>query len=61
MSTKPSPSERLSAELVDRLIAAGLLRANRRDDLIATIAAGNMKGQDWKLEIELAQEKTVIE
>ncbi len=61
MTAKSSPSESLSAELVDRLIAAGLLRANKREVLIAKIAAGNMKGQDWKLEIELAQDKAAAE
>jgi hypothetical protein len=48
-------------ELVDRLIAAGLLRANRRDAMIAKIAAGDMSGEDWQLEIELARVKAVIE
>jgi|HubBroStandDraft_2_1064218.scaffolds.fasta_scaffold37788_2 hypothetical protein len=57
MTVKSSPSETLSAELLDRLIAAGLLRAKRRDALIAKIAAGEMRGQDWKHEIDLAQTK----
>lgn len=61
MTAKQSPSETLSAELVDRLIAAGLLRANKRDALIAKIAAGDMRGQDWKHEIDLAQAKVVPE
>jgi hypothetical protein len=61
VTAKPSPSETLSAELVDRLIAAGLLRANKRDALIAKIAAGDMRGQDWKHEIDLAQAKVVPE
>jgi hypothetical protein len=61
VTAKLSPSETLSADLVDRLIAVGLLRANKRDALIAKIAVGNMKGQDWKLEIELAQDKAVAE
>jgi len=61
VTAKQSPSETLSAELVDRLIAAGLLRANKRDALIAKIAAGDMRGQDWKHEIDLAQAKVVPE
>lgn len=61
MTVKPSPSETLSAELVDRLIAAGLLRANKRDTLIAKIAAGDMRGQDWQHEIDLAQAIVVPE
>jgi hypothetical protein len=61
MTARPSPSETLSAEVVDRLIAAGLLRANRRDALIAKISTGDMGGEDWKLEIDLAQAKAVLE
>jgi hypothetical protein len=57
MTTRQSPSEVLSAELVDRLIAAGLFRADKRDTLIAKIAVGDMKGEDWRLEIDLAQAK----
>jgi hypothetical protein len=61
MTAKPSPSETLSTEVVDRLIAAGLLRANKRDVLIAKIATGEMGGEDWKLEIDLAQAQAVVE
>jgi hypothetical protein len=59
MPDTPSPSEALSTEVVDRLIKAGLLRAEKRDTLIAKIASGEMKGVDWKLEIELAHAKEV--
>jgi hypothetical protein len=58
MPDTPSPSKALSTEVVDRLIKAGLLRADKRDTLIANIASGTMKGADWKLEIDLAQVKT---
>jgi len=61
MTAAPSPSEALAREVVDRLIAAGLLRPDKRDALTAKIAAGNMKGEDWKLEIDLAQAKAVLE
>jgi hypothetical protein len=57
MTDTPSPSKALSTEVVDRLIKAGLLRADKRDALIAKIASGAMKGADWKLEIDLAQIK----
>jgi hypothetical protein len=57
MSETLSPSEALSGEVVDRLIAAGLLRADKREALIAKIAGGQMKGSDWKVEIDLAQLK----
>ncbi len=52
-----SPSETLAAEVVDRLIAAGLLRAKSRESVIAKVGVGAMKGEDWRLEIELAQGK----
>ncbi len=61
MSDTQSPSEILSSEVVDRLIEAGLLRAERRDALIASIASGGMKGDDWRVEIELAQAKATQE
>jgi hypothetical protein len=57
LTDTPSPSEALAKEVVDRLIDAGLLRADKRAVLIAKIASGGMKGGDWKLEIDLAQAK----
>lgn len=61
MSEGTTPSASLAALTVDRLIASGLLRADKRDTLIAKIAGGDMKGEDWKIEIELAQAKAVQE
>lgn len=61
MTDTPSPSEALSTKAVDRLIEAGLLRPDKRDTLIAKIASGSMKGEDWRLEIDLAQAKAVQE
>ncbi|MDN5874352.1 MAG: hypothetical protein L0H29_08240 [Sinobacteraceae bacterium] len=57
MTGTTSPSEALSTEVVDRLIEVGLLRGDKRDALIAKIASGKMKGEDWKLEIDLADAK----
>jgi hypothetical protein len=57
MSDSVTPSEQLAALTVDRLIQSGLLRADKRDALIAKIAAGSMKGEDWKNEIDLASLK----
>jgi hypothetical protein len=51
------PAAKLAALTVDRLIESGLLRADKRDALIAKIAAGTMSGADWKLEIDLATAK----
>ncbi len=60
MSDEKSPSEKLATLTVDRLIQSGLLRATRRDALIAEIAAGTIKGGDWKVEIELASAKAPV-
>lgn len=57
MSDEEVPSAKLAALTVDRLIQSGLLRADKRDALIAKIAAGTMQGTDWKLEIDLASAK----
>lgn len=57
MSDETSPSASLAALTVDRLIASGLLRPDKRDALIAKVATGNMSGADWKLEIDLASAK----
>jgi len=60
MTDTQSPSNVLSANVVDQLIETGLLRADKRDVLIAKIASGNMKGEDWRLEIDLAQAKAKV-
>ena len=57
MSDEAVPSAKLAALTVDRLIQSGLLRADKRDALIAKIAAGSMKSEDWKNEIDLASLK----
>jgi hypothetical protein len=54
MSNEAVPSAKLAGLTVDRLIQSGLLRADKRNALIAKIAAGIMRGEDWKLEIDLA-------
>lgn len=61
MTDAPTPSASLAALTVDRLIASGLLRAERREALITKISAGTMQGDDWKLEIDLASEKAEAE
>lgn len=52
-----TPSASLAALTVDRLIASGLLRADKRGALVAKVAAGTMSGADWKVEIDLASAK----
>lgn len=55
--TESVPSTKLAKILVDRLILEGFIRANNRKTLIQKIASGEMDGDDWKLEIELATAK----
>lgn len=57
MSDEATPSAKLAALTVDRLVTSGLLRADKRDALVAKIAAGTMRSEDWKVEIELALAK----
>lgn len=57
MTDTKSPSENLSNLVVNRLIEAGLVRADKRAALVAKIAAGTMSSEDWKLEIDLASPK----
>lgn len=52
-----TPSASLADLTVDRLIASGLLRADKREALVAKVAAGTMSGADWKVEIDLASAK----
>ena len=57
MSDSITPAQKLAASTVDRLIGSGLLRAEKRDALIAKLGGGSMKGEDWKSEIDLATMK----
>ena len=57
MTDEVVPSAKLAALTVDRLIASGLVRADKRETLISKVAAGTMSGGDWRLEIDLATTK----
>lgn len=59
MSDEKSPSETLAVQIVDQLIHSGLVRAEKRDSVVIKIASGDMKGLDWKNEIDLAADKAV--
>jgi hypothetical protein len=52
-----TPSEMLATLVVNRMIEAGLLRTEKQASLIEKISAGDMKGEDWKLEIEIMNDK----
>ena len=57
MNDDAAPSAKLAELAVDQLIQSGLIRAEKRDAVISKIAAGQMKGEDWRLEIDLSVEK----
>ena len=57
MSDDTAPSAKLAELTVDQLIQSGLVRPEKRDSVIAKISAGQMKGEDWRLEIDLSVEK----
>jgi hypothetical protein len=57
MTDEKSPSENLAAQIVTELIQSGLVRAEKKDSVVAKIASGEMKGLVWKNEIDLAAEK----
>ncbi len=54
MTEGDRPSVQLAARVVDRLVEAGLVRGEKRDSIAGKIAGGVMKGDDWRLEIDLA-------
>lgn len=60
MSDEKSPSETLAAQIVGQLIQSGLVRAEKQESVVAKIASGEMKGLDWKNEIDLAAEKAAM-
>lgn len=57
--TTEAPSQILSSLVADKLIESGLLRPEKRAAFIGKMASGKLKGEDWKLEIELASDEEV--
>ena len=52
-----TPSQKLASKILDRLIEAELLMLDDRSTLLPVLAEGKIKPEDWRLAIELAQEK----
>lgn len=52
-----TPSELLSARIIERLIAEKLLSPSDGKKLAAKMAVGKMRAEDWQLPIELAGDK----
>ena len=52
--TEETPSARLAMRVIEELITEGLLRESSLKTFLAKVASGKVKGEDWKLELELA-------
>jgi hypothetical protein len=51
------PSSELATNILDRLVHEKLLSTDDQGKLLAKLADGKLKCEDWRLAIELAQEK----
>jgi hypothetical protein len=51
------PSQALAAIIAKRLVSEGLLTAAAAEQLQAKLAEGKLRGEDWRLPIELAAKK----
>ena len=52
-----TPSVELAAVILERLAAEHLVLRNGPNKLLAKLAEGKLRPEDWRLEIELADEK----
>lgn len=52
-----TPSELLSAKIIERLIDEKLFSAQDGKKLSTKLAAGKLRPEDWRLPIEMAGEK----
>lgn len=52
-----SPSERLSAKILERLVKERLIFPADAQKFAAELAAGRLRSEDWRLSIEMAAEK----
>jgi hypothetical protein len=57
----PSPSEVLAVKIVERLIGEGLLASDLKDRIVASLAVGSMKPEDWRLAMEMSDVKDEAE
>lgn len=52
-----TPSTQLATKVVERLVSEKLLLADDGKKLLAKLAEGKMRPEDWRLSIEKAAEK----
>ena len=52
-----TPSQLLAQKIAERLVSEGLLTKDAARALLPQLADGTLKGEDWRLPIELAEKK----
>ena len=52
--TPQSPNDLLASEIVDSLVAAGLIKEAHKGALLAKLKASGVKQEDWNLWIDMA-------
>ncbi len=52
-----TPTQRLAAQIIERLIGENLLLPDDRRKLLGKLAEGKLRPEDWRLSIELASGK----
>lgn len=52
-----SPSRKLAQKIIDRLTQEKLLTPERGEQLVSKLADGSLSPEDWKVDIELSQQK----
>lgn len=53
-----TPSEKLAAIVVEKLIENDLVRESNRGNFLPKVSSGKINRDDWKLEMELAKSAT---
>jgi len=52
-----TPSQALAAKITERLVREGLITAEAANKLQPKFAEGKLRPEDWRLPIELAEDK----
>lgn len=52
--TSVSPNDQLADLVAEKLTEEGLISSDRKDQVLSGLKAGSLKGQDWRLLLEIA-------
>ena len=55
-----NPSTQLASKVIERLVDEKLLLAADGKDLLAKLAEGNMRAEDWRLSVEHAAKQEAL-